>query len=116
MALLGGRPRRRLGGFLRRVPKTVQLLGHTITVRIVSKRDWEALEDKYDDMEDTVGFWIADDNLIVLQRQPRSKLWHTYCHELMHAILHYANSHLTHDESFVDLTGALLAQALETAR
>ena len=101
---------------VRRVPKSFKLLGHTITVRIVGKRDWEALADKYEDMEDTVGWWVPEDNLIVLLRQPRSKLWHTYCHELMHAVLHYANNPLTHDEDFVDLTGALLAQALETAR
>lgn len=101
---------------MRRIPKTLKLLGHTVTVRIVSKRDWEDLADKYPEMDECVGFWVPDDNLIVLLRQPRSKLWHTYCHELMHAVLYYANSPLTHDEIFVDLTGALLAQALETAR
>jgi hypothetical protein len=101
---------------VKRIPKTVQLLGHTITVRVVTRRDWEDLADKYEDMEDSLGFWIADDNLIVLKRQPRSLIWHTYCHELMHAILYYANSPLTHDEAFVDITGALLAQALDTAR
>jgi hypothetical protein len=91
------------------------LLGHTITVRIVKKRDWEALADKYDEIEDTVGWWVPDDDLIVLLRQPRAALLHTFYHELSHAILHYMNNKLEYDEKFVDDFGGLLAQAMDTA-
>jgi hypothetical protein len=101
---------------VKRIPKSFQLLGHTITVRVVSKRDWEDLCDKYEEMEDTVGWWVPGDDLIVILRQSRAQMAHTFAHELMHAILYYANSPLTRDEAFVDITGALLAQALDTAR
>jgi hypothetical protein len=99
-----------------RVPKSFPLLGHTITVRIVPNRDWEELAERYEDMEDAVGLWCADDNLIVLLRQKRSALLHAFFHELMHAVLHYMSSPLTNDEVFVDTVGGLLAQAIESQK
>lgn len=102
---------------MRRIPKQLQLLGHTITVRVVSKRDWEALADECDDMEeDDMGYWMPDQNLIVLKRLPRSQLLHTLYHELTHAILYYMGDALWRDEDFVDQFGGLLAQAIDTAR
>jgi len=89
-------------------------MGHTIKVHIMSRRDWDALAEKYDDMEDSCGFFVADDNLIVLMRQPRSKLLHTFHHELTHAILFYMNNKLWRNEAFVDQFAGLLSQALET--
>jgi hypothetical protein len=100
---------------VKRIPKTLQLLGHTITVRVVSKRDWEALQDHYD-IEDAVGVWSPSDNAIVLLRQPRSQLMHAFTHELTHAILDMMNSKLSYDETFVDNFGGLLSQAMDTAR
>lgn len=102
-----------------RIPKSLRLMGHKIVVRIVSKRDWEDLADKYEevlgeDMQDAHGFWVPHDNLIVLRRRQRSFMLHTFFHELMHAVLYYANSALTHDEQFVDSVGGLLAQAIST--
>lgn len=91
-------------------------MGHTITVRLVSPRDWDDLCDKYEELEDSVGWWIPGDDLIVIKRQTKAATFHTFCHELMHAITYYANSQLTHDEAFIDATGGLLAQALNTAR
>jgi len=99
-----------------RIPKSFQLMGHTIKVCIVSKRDWEALAEKHEDMEDCCGFFVPDDNLIVLLRQPKTKLVHTYTHELTHAILFYMNSKLWRNEQHVDQFGGLLAQALETGK
>lgn len=97
------------------IPKSFQLLGHTITVRIVSKRDWEALAEQSDDMDEgDLGYWIPDRNLIVLRRQPKSQLLHTFYHELMHAVLFYMNSPLWTDERFVDNASGLLAQAIHT--
>ncbi len=101
---------------MRRIPKSFDLLGHTVTVRVVSKRDWEALTEDYEEMEDDVGYWIPDDNLIVLLRQPRSRMLHTLAHEMTHAVLYYMNSPLWADEIFVDQMGGLWAQALATAR
>jgi hypothetical protein len=102
---------------MRRVPRQFKLLGHTITVRVVSKRDWESLADECDDMEeDDMGYWMPDQNLIVLKRLPRSQLLHTLYHELTHAILYYMGDPLWRDEDFVDQFGGLLAQAIDTAR
>lgn len=98
-----------------KVPKFVHIMGHRIQVHIVSLGDWESLAEKYDDMAETCGYWVPDKNLIVLLRQPKSKLLHTYLHELTHAILYYMNDKLWRNEKFVDQFAGLLEQALETA-
>lgn len=105
---------------MKRIPKTLQLLGHTITVRIVSRRDWEALVEEVDDPENMdesdVGYWIPDDDLIVIKRQSKAQMLHTFYHELMHAVLYYMNSPLWTDEVFVDNSSGLFAQAMDTAK
>lgn len=101
---------------MKRVPKSFQLMGHTITVRIVSKRDWEDLTDIYEEIEDTEAWWIPDDNLIVIQRGSHEQMLHRFFHELMHAIYYYMNSPLNNDEAHVDQAGGLLAQALMLAK
>jgi hypothetical protein len=105
---------------MKRIPKSFQLLGHTVTVRIVSKRDWEALIEEVDDEENMdeadVGYWIPGDDLIVIKRQPKAMMLHTFYHELTHAVLYYMNSPLWTDEIHVDNFGGLLAQAMDTAR
>lgn len=105
---------------MKRIPKSFQLLGHTITVRIVSKRDWDALVEEVDDAENMdesdVGYWIPDSDLIVIKRQSKPQMLHTFTHELTHAVLYYMNSGLWTDEVFVDNFGGLLAQAMDTAR
>jgi hypothetical protein len=100
---------------MKRIPKAFQLMGHTITVRVVSKRDWEAISDVYD-IEDAVGVWSPSDNAIVLLRQSHPQLMHAFTHELTHAILDMMSSRLSHDEIFVDTFGGLLAQAIDTAK
>lgn len=100
---------------MRKVPKSIQLLGHTITIKVVNRKDWEALTDEYEEMEDSVGWWVPDDNLIVLLRQSRSQMLHSLYHELTHAVLYYMNNPLWRDETFVDQFGGLLAQAMDTA-
>lgn len=101
---------------MRRIPKSFCLLGHTITVRVVNKRDWDDLCEKYEELEDSVGWWIPEDDLIVIKRQSSAMMIHTLMHEITHAILYFMNSSLTHDEKFVDVFGGLLAQALSTAK
>jgi hypothetical protein len=93
------------------------LLGHTITVRVCSKREWEALMDMSEHIdEEDFGAWFQSKNLIVIRRTKRSLMFHTFTHELMHAILDMMNSPLSYDEAFVDNFGGLLAQALSTAK
>jgi aspartate carbamoyltransferase catalytic subunit len=101
---------------VKRVPKSFKIMAHTINVRIVSKKDWEALTDKYEELEDSVAWWIAADNLIVIMRQSNTQMLHCFFHELSHAVLHYMNSPLTHNEEFVDQMGGLLAQVMDTAK
>jgi Zn-dependent peptidase ImmA (M78 family) len=102
---------------VRRIPKTVQLMGHTIRVHVISKRDWEALSEKYPDIEDAVGYWSPKDGVILIKRQVRSQMLHTMAHELCHAILDtMSETRLSDNEKFVDTFGGLLAQAWETAK
>lgn len=102
---------------MKRIPKTLQILGHTITVRVCGKLEWEALCDMVPQIEeDDFGAWIQDKNLILIRRTKRSLMFHTFTHELLHAILDMMNSPLSYDEAFVDNFGGLLAQALATAR
>jgi GTP1/Obg family GTP-binding protein len=101
---------------MKRIPKSFQIMGHTITVRLVSKRDWEDLIDRYEELEDSVAWWIPDDNLIVIQRGPKAQMLHRFYHELMHCIYHFMNSPLNHDEDHVDQAGGLLAQVFSTAK
>ena len=103
------------GSAVKRIPKTFQLYGHTVTVSIVNKRDWDALTDDYD-IEGAVGAWRVEDNAIVLLKQPRTQLMHTFAHELTHAILDMMNDKLSHNEKWVDQFAGLLAQAFDTAR
>lgn len=99
---------------MKRIPKQFKLLGHTITVRVIGQRDWDALCDDYD-IVDAVGCWRHSDYAIVLLRQPRSKLLHTFAHELTHAVLDMMNDKLSYNEKWVDQFGGLLAQAMDTA-
>lgn len=102
---------------VRRIPKTLQLLGHTITVRVLSKREWEALTEMEEGIEeDEFGAWFQDKNLILIKRTKRSLMWHTFWHELTHAVLDMMNNDLSFDEAFVDNFSGLLAQAVNSAR
>lgn len=91
-----------------KIPKSIQLLAHTITVEVVPKAKWK--------MEDAVGYWVPGENRIVLLRQPRTQLAHTYLHEVTHAVLDAMNHKLSRNEPFVDQFAGLLAQALESGK
>lgn len=99
---------------MRRLPKTFKLLGHTITVRVVSRRDWEAISEE-NDLEDAVACWCPELNLILIQRASRSQMLHSLYHEMTHAVLDMMSSKLSYDEVFVDTFGGLLSQAMDTA-
>lgn len=102
---------------MKRIPTSLQLLGHTITVRVVGKKDWEALTEMSEHIdEEDFGAWFQQENLILIRRTKHSLMFHTFTHELLHAILDMMNSPLSYDEAFVDNFGGLLAQALDSAR
>ena len=100
---------------MRRIPKTLKLLGHTITVRIVTKRDWDAISEE-NDLEDALACWVPDRDLILIKRQTREQMLHCFFHELTHAVLDMLNDKLSFNEQFVDNFSGLLAQAMDTAR
>lgn len=100
---------------MRRIPKSFQLLGHTITVRIVSKRDWEAISEE-NDLEDAVACWCPELNLILICRTSRTQMLHAMYHEMTHAVLDMMNDRLSYNEQFVDNFAGLLAQAMDTAQ
>jgi hypothetical protein len=93
---------------VRRIPKSFELLGHTITVKVINKRDW-----KYDG---EWGWWDPGRNEILLVRQPRTQLRHSFWHEAGHAILDLmGHTKLSANEAFVDQLGGLLAQLMDSA-
>lgn len=90
------------------IPTSFQLLGHTITVRVIPKSKWRH-------GKKAIGIWLPDKLTIHILHDPiESNLKAVFCHELTHAILDCFNSKLSHDEAFVDNFGSLLAQALVT--
>jgi hypothetical protein len=90
------------------IPTSFQLLGHTITVRVISRSKWRH-------GKNVVGMWMPDKLRIDLLSDPiETQLQATFCHELTHAMLDMMNHELSHDEVFVDNLGALLMQALIT--
>lgn len=82
-------------------------MGHTVSVMIVDAANWPY---------DAHGFWDPGKNEILLVRQKRSMMLHTFWHEVTHAILDMMSSRLSHNEVFVDQFGGLLAQVVESAR
>lgn len=100
---------------MKRIPKSFEILGHTITVRIVSKRDWEDLSEKYD-IDDADALFSSADKLVMICRGKPSYMFQLFHHELVHAVLDAMNSKLSYDETFVDAFAGLLAQTMKTAK
>ena len=89
------------------IPSHFQLMGHDIDVHVVPIKDWT--------MADCAGYWEPGENRIVLAEQAPDVTFHTFCHELVHAILSMMSHPLNEDEVFVDQLGGLLAQALKSS-
>jgi hypothetical protein len=83
-------------------------MGHDIDVHVIPLKDWT--------MADCAGYWEPGENRIVLAQQAPDVTFHTFCHELCHAILSMMSHPLNEDEVFVDQFGGLLAQALKSAK
>jgi Zn-dependent peptidase ImmA (M78 family) len=105
---------------VKRIPKQFELGTHTVSVRMVGSKEWEALTDDYD-IAGAVGAWVyKEQGIIILRDQTPSMRKHTFTHELTHAILDAMgdakSKKLTTDEKWVDRFAGFLAQALETAK
>ena len=93
----------------RSVPSSFELLSHTIEVGYSPALDYAG----------EYGSSIYHTNKICLGQEPvpDSVLHHTFCHELVHFLLHYAGrDDLAEDEVLVDNLGGLLAQYEATKR
>ncbi len=89
------------------IPKSFQLCGHQIAVRIVPKPKWQYKGD--------VGFWdYANLRIDLVAGQQPSVVMQTFCHEWAHAMLEMMAHPLARDERFVDQLGHLLQQSLST--
>jgi hypothetical protein len=91
------------------IPKSFQLAGHTIEVRIVTPKKWRH-------GKDCVGIWLPDQYRIEIISSVRgSNRQQTWCHEAIHALLDIAgHDDLSRDEQLVDRLGHLLQQMLVT--
>jgi len=91
------------------IPRRFQLLGHTVTVRVVPPSKWRH-------GKGAVGTWEPNKYRIdVLAVQPESHRQQIFCHEFAHALLQLAGrDDLSEDEKLVDQLGHLLQQALTT--
>jgi len=97
---------------MRIVPKTFELLGHTITVTI--------RKDLYDEC-DCYGRWTRGKHLIELQEVnkdvTKSFQMQTFWHEVAHAILeNIGEDKQSEDEKYVDLWGQCIHQVLKSKR
>lgn len=89
------------------IPSQLQLMGHTIKVKVIPRSRWRR--------KSCVGIWMPDKLTIeLLDDGEISLVQHTFCHELTHAMLDMISHELSRDEKFVDQLGALLQQALTT--
>jgi hypothetical protein len=88
------------------IPATVPLLGHIITVNIVEPDKWEF-------GDECAGLWHPQGQQIYIHGglEP-SVQYHTFFHELCHAVLDMMSHKLARNEAFVDQLAGLLHQAL----
>ena len=102
-------PKRTTSSSKQRVPSSFKLLGHSIRVK----------ENPAPINDDVYGVALYPKNEIHLftGELSDSVAHHTFCHELVHFLLHYAGrADLAEDENLVDLLGGLLAQYEATKR
>lgn len=91
------------------IPKSVQLMGHRVSVQVFAHEDWKL-------KTEACGIYYPDVHEIHLIENPPSELEHAFYHELTHAILDMLSyDKLYGDEQFVDSFSGLLHQALKTA-
>lgn len=92
------------------IPTSFELAGHSWTVHHVQGDVIAPDGDKCKGLCEFDSLTIS-----VNVTLPPSMVWHTFMHEVMHAVLYTLGHELTSNEGFVDSTGALLAQVLTSA-
>jgi hypothetical protein len=92
---------------MKRVPSKFKLMGHTIKVQVISKKDWKK--------PDCVGEFSPETDTMTILRQSKSQTQHTFWHEATHAMLYIMGHKFYSNEAFVDQLGGLLAQIMDTA-
>jgi hypothetical protein len=91
-----------------KIPSSIQLMGHTVTVTVVPPIKWK--------VKGCVGLFNPADMTILIRKGTQSTMEHSYLHELGHAILYCLNNSLYDDEAFVDTYAGLLHQAMTSAK
>jgi len=89
------------------VPKSVEIMGHRVTVTIIDKKKWKIPE--------AVAYWEPSKLQILIMRQSADQMAHCFLHELTHAVLDAMSHKLSRDEVFVDTFSGLLHQAFASA-
>lgn len=99
---------------MNKIPKTFQLMGHTIKV---------VVRDDLQEVAECWGRWSAHKHLIELQKpdkhngMTKSFLVQTFWHEVAHAILdNVGQPELSSDEKLVDQIGQCVHQVLKTSK
>lgn len=100
---------------MKSVPKSFRILGHLIKVVTISPKDWATLQESYPALELVAGFYNTDLDLIILKKQKKEHLLHTFYHEMMHAVLYHMDHQLWGNEKFVEQLSAFIAQAEATS-
>lgn len=86
------------------IPKQFQVMGHTITVKLIPKSRWKA-------GKNCVGYFDpAHLSIAVCSSLAPSAQEQTFWHEVTHCILFALNSPMYENEEFVDQVGGLLQQ------
>ena len=100
-----------------KIPKRLKLMGHSISVSVVSKKAWYEFAPTVDlDPDEACAVWLpSSDRIVMMRNKNKELLFHTFWHESMHAILDMMSHKLSRDEVFVDQSAALIAQAIATA-
>ena len=91
-----------------KIPTSFQLMGHTVQVRVVAKKDWKR--------KDCTGLFDPEHMIIFIKQAPATMQAHIFCHELMHAMAVLVEPKMYENEDTVDRMGGLLAQALTSAK
>lgn len=92
------------------VPASFNLLGHTVTVRVIEDVDWPYADDE-------VGMYESHRHRINIRGgMSESMTAHTFHHELLHACLTAMSHPLNDDEAQLDMLAGLIHQALSTSK
>lgn len=104
------------------IPKRFTLVNRSWLVRVITAKQMQGHLDKHYPKEgradEMFGFCDPERARILINKDKHTSddsLFHTYCHELTHAIK-FANGEMDHCEEEVDRLGGFLAQIIKSAK